>query len=260
VKVFGRLYDGRSSTRRWRDGGTAAWIGLACAFFAQFAFVTHQLPRSMALTAPPPAPSAKIAELASFGDPLPFAHLIALALQAFENQAGANVRFEDLDYGVITSWLAVALKLDPMGQYPLLLAAHVYAQVPDPGRQRAMLEFVRTGAAQDLSRRWHWLAHASLMARHRLKDPRLALALASDLASAPAAILMPGWARQMAVFLHEDLGEREAARRLLGGLLASGMVSDASEFRFLAQRLEALQSDEYSASTSVVQRRGEVHR
>jgi hypothetical protein len=214
----------------------------------------------MVLTAPSPAPSAKLVELASFGDPIPFAHLIALSLQAFENQAGASVRFEDLDYGVLTSWLAVVLQLDPVGQYPLLLAAHVYAQVPDPGRQRAMLEFVRSGAAQDLSRRWHWLAHASLMAKHRLKDPRLALALASELTSAPAAVRMPGWARQMAVFLHEDLGEREAARTLLGGLLASGMVSDAREFRFLTQRLEALQSDEDPASTSVVQRQDPVHR
>jgi len=222
--------------------------------------VTHQPQRSLVLTAPPPAPSAKIAELASFGDPLPMAHLIAFSLQAFENQAGASVRFEDLDYGALTNWLEVALQLDPVGQYPLLLAAHVYAQVPDPGRQRAMLEFVRAGAARDLSRRWHWLAHASLMARHRLKDPRLALALASELTSAPAAVRMPGWARQMAVFLHEDVGEREAARTLLGGLLASGMVSDASEFRFLAQRLDALQSDEFPASTSAIQRHGQVHR
>jgi len=235
-------------------------IGIALASIAQFAIAAYQPSGHETSSAPWPAPAAKIIELASFGDPVPLAYMVSFALQAFENQAGSSIPFEDFDYASLISWLAMALRLDPIGQYPLLLAAQVYSQVPEPGRQRAIIAFVRISAAQDLPRRWHWLAHASLMARHRLKDTRLALALAADLASAPAPVRMPGWARQMAVFLHEDLGERDAARTLLGALLASGMVSDANEFRFLAQRLEALQSDEDPTSTSTVQQPLDHHR
>ena len=52
------------------------------------------------------------------------------------------------------------------------------------------------------------------------------------------------------LFLLEDLGEHEAAKILLGGLLASGTVTDANETRFLMERLKALESDEISTEAS----------
>jgi len=45
----------------------------------------------------------------------------------------------------------------------------------------------------------------------------------------------------MEVFILEDMNELEAARILLGGLLASGKVRDADEARFLRQKLEELE-------------------
>jgi hypothetical protein len=59
-----------------------------------------------------------------------------------------------------------------------------------------------------------------------------------------------GWARQMRIFILEDMGEREAAAVLLGGLLASGEVSDPAEVRFLTQRLEVLKNAEKSTAPS----------
>jgi hypothetical protein len=46
------------------------------------------------------------------------------------------------------------------------------------------------------------------------------------------------------------MGEYEAAKVLLGGLLASGEVSDPAEVRFLSQRLEALEYDDKSSRPS----------
>ncbi len=48
----------------------------------------------------------------------------------------------------------------------------------------------------------------------------------------------------MRIFILEDLGEREAATVLLGGLLASGEVTEPKEMHFLTERLEELQVDE----------------
>ena len=52
---------------------------------------------------------------------------------------------------------------------------------------------------------------------------------------------VPLRARQMEVFILEDMNELEAARILLGGMLASGRIRDADEARFLRQKLEELE-------------------
>src|SRR4030067_2185329 len=109
--------------------------------------------------------------------------------------------------------------LDPQGQYPLLAASRLYGEVPDPARQREMLEFVYHKFQEDPARRWPWLAHAAVIARHRLKELPLALKYAHALADKSAGHDIPNWAQQMEIMLLEDMGEVETAQVLLGGLL-----------------------------------------
>ena len=52
---------------------------------------------------------------------------------------------------------------------------------------------------------------------------------------------VPLWARQMEIFILEDMNEVEAARIMLGGLLESGTVTDPREAAFLARRLKELE-------------------
>ena len=113
-----------------------------------------------------------------------------------------------------------------------------------------MLEFVYRNFLADPNRRWPWLAHAVIMARHRLEDRLLALRYAQALRTHATAPTVPGWARQMEIFLREDMGEYEAAKVLLGGLLASGTVTDPHEQRFLVERLKQLEADEKSSGAS----------
>ncbi|MCD6042618.1 MAG: hypothetical protein K0R40_2221, partial [Burkholderiales bacterium] len=53
---------------------------------------------------------------------------------------------------------------------------------------------------------------------------------------------VPLWARQMEIFILEDMNELEAAKIMLGGLLERGEIDDPGELRFLKQRLEALEA------------------
>ncbi len=237
-----------------RDVGLAVWIAIVLALAAQCGWSHHarRVQRSPAMLLPAPAGPALDAFV--LGERAAASYLISLNLQSAEDQVAAASGFAALHYGHVSDWLSAALELDPAGHYPLLLASHVFSQVPDPARQRKMIDLVRLQAGKDLSTRWPWLAHASIMARHRLHDPHLALSLASDLARAPSSIAMPGWARQMAVFLHEDLGEHDAAQALLGGLLHSGTVHDANEARFLTRRLGALRDARNSSTPSAVRR------
>jgi hypothetical protein len=182
----------------------------------------------------PPAPSTQALRLASLGEGPAGARLAVLYLQGFELRA--------LDYGRLVAWLHAALALDPRGQSPLFAAARVYAEHPDPARSRRMLEFVHEQYLLDPDRRWPWLAHAALIAKHRLKDLPLARRYAADIDRHSRAADVPLWARQMEIFILEDMNELEAAKIMLGGLLASGKVQDPAEARFLKERLEALEA------------------
>lgn len=193
-------------------------------------------------------PSVVALRVASLGEPIALAQLATLYLQAFDNQPGVSIPFRNLDYSRVTQWLATILGLDPLGQYPMLMAAQVYTQVPDAARERLMVEFVHAQFLQDPNRRWRWLAHVTIMAKHRLHDDALALRYARDIARlAPAA---PTWARQMQIFILEDIGELESAKILLGGLLAGGEIRDERELRFLTERLEGMKNDEKQTPTT----------
>jgi hypothetical protein len=223
---------------------------LAFFFAAQIALVNLQ-PRPQARAeelAPPPA--LPVLRGFSAGDPIPLAQAMTLYLQAFDNQPGISIPFAQLDYGKVQTWLKRILELDPHTQYPLLMAAQLYAQVPDEAKQRQMLEFVYQEFLVDPEHRWPWLAHAAIMAKHRLHDLPLALKYANALAQHATAPGIPHWASQMRIFLHEDMGEYQTARVLLGGLLDSNAVKDPHEIRFLIERLEQLKGAEKSSSPS----------
>ncbi len=188
----------------------------------------------------PPAPDAPSLRAASFGEPVATAQLLLLYLQAFDNQAGISIPFLDLDYPRVTGWLSAALRLDPHSGYPLMMASQLYGQVPDAGKQRAMCDFVHAQFLDSPNSRWRWLAHCAIMAKHRLKDPALALRYATDITTHAGGA--SGWARQMRIFILEDMGETASAKVLLGGLLATGEVTDRSELHFLSERLKSLEN------------------
>ena len=191
----------------------------------------------------PRPPSQQAAILASLDTPTFAAQMMMLWLQSFDVQPGVSLSFKELDYSRLSAWLSRILELNPDGQYPLLSAARVYAEVHDPQRQRKMLDFVANEFERDPTRRWPWLAHAVYVAKHRLKDIDYALALSERMAAHQANQAIPAWARQMKIFVLEDMGELESAKVLLGGLLDSGQITDPHEQWFLSNRLAELETE-----------------
>ena len=212
-----------------------SWIVLLLAgsLALQLAWRATLGPPRLGEEALPPAPSAKALRLASFGEAPAASRLSMLYLQAFD--------LRTLDYGRLAQWLRTLLELDARSQYPLFAAARVYAEHPDPARSRVMLELVHEQFLLDPDRRWPWLAHAALLAKHRLKDLALARRYAAAIDRHTRTADVPLWARQMEIFILEDMNELEAARIVLGGLLASGRITDPAEAAFLKERLEALE-------------------
>ena len=188
-----------------------------------------------------PAPAASLLRLASLGEPIALAKMLMLQLQAFDYQSGSKIPYKDLDYARVEDWLSRILEIDPGGQYPLLAASRLYAEVPDEARQRSMLDFVYQQYLLDPNRRWPWLAHAVFLAKHRLKDMNLALKYASTLQKYTTAKDVPAWVTTMEIFIREDLNELETARVMIGGLLAGGRITDPGELKFLDGRLREIE-------------------
>lgn len=196
-----------------------------------------QRPRAENLAAPPTLTNLR---LASFSEPVALGKLLMLYLQAFDNQPGVRLPFQQLDYDNLQQWLGRILDLDPRAQYPLLAASHLYADVPDDAKKRIMLDFVYRRFLEDPNHRWRAMAHAAFIARHRLKDLPLTLKYARAIRQYATDKSIPSWARQMEIFLLEDMNELDSAKILLGGLLASGEITDPHELRFLDDRLKKM--------------------
>lgn len=221
---------------------------LAAMLVAQIGWQALQPKPSARAEALAALPSQSALRAVSLGEPIALAQWLTLYLQAFDNQPGISIPFQDLDYPRVIRWLDTILGLDPVTEYPLMMASQLYGQVPDEARQRLMFEFVHRKFLEDPDRRWRWLAHCAILAKHRLNDKALALRYAEDITRHARAA--SNWARQMRIFILEDMGEKESATILLGGLLASGEITDPKEIHFLTQRLETLKNVGKSSPSS----------
>lgn len=213
---------------------------LAATLALQLLWHAAQPPRRPQANGLPPAPPLAVLRVASLGEPLALSKAMLLYLQAYDEQDGISLSWNRLDYAHLETWLEAALALDPRSQYPLLAASEVYGAAADPARVRRMLDFVARHFAEDPRRRWPWMAHAALVARHRLHDLPLARRYAQALRRQAVDPAVPAWARELEVFVLEDMNELDSARALIGGLLQSGQITDPRELDFWARRLESM--------------------
>jgi len=189
----------------------------------------------------PAAPSAQALRLAGLGETAALARLAMVWLQAFDSRGDNAIPYQRLDYGRLVAWLDAILAVDPRSGYPLFAASRVYAENTDAQKARRMFDFIEAGFARDPNRHWAALAHAALLAKHRLGDLALAQRFAAAIQRQTTDPTVPAWARQMEIFILEDMNELEAAKVMLGGLLATGRIRDTDERRFLQERLEEIE-------------------
>ena len=219
----------------------AIWAVLACALVSHVSLKLGDPVGPPAAADLRPPPSQASLRLASFGDPIPLAKVLMLYLQSYDYQATNRIPYQALNYDTVQQWLLRVLWLDPKGQYPLLAASRLYAEVPNAAKARQMLEFVYATFLADPDRRWPWLAHAAALTKHRLNDLPLARRYAAAIQKHATGPDVPLWAKQMEIFILEDMNELETARVMIGGLVSSGTISDRSEILFLDQRLRDIE-------------------
>ena len=217
------------------------WVALSLALAVQIGIQTSRPGPASSAGDLPPAPRGPALRAASLGEAPAGARLAMLYVQAFDLGAGNALPYRRLDYGRLRAWLKAILETDPRSAYPLFAATRIYAEVDDPAKCRLMLDFAHQAFPEDPNRRWPWLAQAALLAKHRLRDLPLAMRYAADLERLTTDPGVPLWARQMQIFIAEDMNELEQARIMIGGLLESGKLQDPGERRLLKERLEELE-------------------
>ena len=216
------------------------WFALLLSLFLQciwhFAFTRLEAKRYDLQ----PPPQFSLIKLVSLDDPVTAAKLIMLWLQAFDNQPGISIPLKELDYDRVIEWMDLILELDNKTQYPLLAAIRFYAEVQDEEKQRKMIQYVSEKFLESPNERWPIMTHAVYIAKHRIKDMQLALECAQLLHQYAKGDNVPYWAKQMEIFVLENMGELESAMVLIGGLLESGELKDPHQREFLGQRLEEI--------------------
>ena len=229
-----------SPLRPWSSVPRALRWLLAATLLLQLGWRLLQQAEPAQARALPPPPPVAVARVASLGEPLAMSKALLLYLQSFEDQPGISLPWRSLDYARLAGWLDTAQALDPRSQYALVAASEVYAGVADPARARRMLDFIAASFAADPGRRWPAMAQAVLVAKHQLHDLPLALRYARQLRLLATAPRVPPWVREMEAFILEDMDQLDSARLVIGGLIASGQISDPHELAFLGRKLDAL--------------------
>ncbi len=221
-----------------------ALAALVMAFGLQLGWHLTRPPSQVVMRDLGPAPSLSSLQLASVGEPIAAGKLLMLYIQASDDQAGLAMSFKQLNYEHLTSWLTRVLQLDPRANYPLFMAGRVYGAVSNLEKRRSMFEFIYQQFLLDPNRRWRALADAAVSARHSLKDLTLARKYTRALRLYATDRSVPVWARQMDIFMMEDMGEVKSARMLLGAMFSSGEITDPREIAFVLKRMTQLEAEE----------------
>ena len=231
----------KDKERPLSDVPSAVLWSLVAALCLQLLWHSQQDPISAKAEDLPLPLSNQTYVIGSLGEPIASAKWMNLWLQAFDNQPGISLSFHQLDYHRLTKWFYTILELDPKGVYPMLVAARVYGSVKNEKQQRIMMDYIYQKFNENPNKHWRWLAHIIITAKHELNDMKLALKYADALASKADGEQVPYWAKDMKIIVLEDMGELEAAKILVGGLIANGDITDPYEIYFLEEKIRVLE-------------------
>lgn len=172
----------------------------------------------------PPPPSAFGASAGTLGDRQMAYRVGALMLQNFGDMGGRTTSLKDYNFEQLGQWFMLEDALDPRAVHVPYIAAFYYGGSQDGKKLRPLIDYLAyIGQREDVHERqgyqnWRWMGQAVYLARFRLGDLNLALKLANELAASykPG---MPGWTKQMPVFVTEAQGDKKAAYALMVSIL-----------------------------------------
>jgi hypothetical protein len=166
----------------------------------------------------PPAPSMDKALSFSLGDKELAYRSFAIMLQNIGDSGGKTVNLSYYNYDRLGQWFFLEDKLNKISDVIPLIAAFYYGATPDPDSLNPVVDYLSHVGAREEGEKWRWLAQAVYLKRFVQDDLDEALKLAYKLANHPNQD-RPGWTYQMPAFVLNDIGDKEAAYKVLMGIL-----------------------------------------
>lgn len=154
----------------------------------------------------PPAPSERTLSALAFGDREFLYRALAMQLQNFGDTGGRLTPLRNYDMRTVVAWLRALDSLDFHADHHVTLAARYFSQTQDVPQVRHLVQYLMEHIARDPAAKVHWFAEALHMARVRLNDDVLVLALADQLAQYdfPTMSLI---AHQLPAAIYERMGD-----------------------------------------------------
>ena len=204
---------------------------LVLSFQITFWFKTNHIKPDMIIV--PDVPNLNTVKLLSLGDHQFYFRNFAFKIQNAGDSWGRFTALKDYNYEKLQGWFYLLDELDAKSNFVPSLASYYYSQTQNPQDTIYIVEYLRAHAKRNPREKWWWLAQAVYIANHKLKDKDLALAVAYELAATPKDVKMPYWARQMPAFIHEQRGEKTAAKEIILDILNNFAEFTPGELNFM---------------------------
>lgn len=193
----------------------------------------------------PELPAERTVKAFASSDSQLYFRLLAFRIQNAGDTFGRNTPLKDYDYKLLHRWFFLLDTLDVQSGFVPAVAGYYYGQTQHTEDVRYVVDYLDKHYDTNPQKNWWWLHHAIYLANYRLGDKQLALRLAYKLGTTPAEV--PFWAREMPAFIHEQLGEKEEAFRVIEDILKSAKDIPPGELNymqyFIQDRLGFLDED-----------------
>ncbi len=177
--------------------------------------------------------SKNTAKIISLGDEQFYFRYLTFRLQIIGDSWGRWTALKKYDYQELAKWFYLLDQFDHQSNFVPSIASYYYSQTQNKKDNIYIVNYLVHHSEKDLANKWWWLTQAVYIANHKLNDKKLALEIAYKLKNMPMKIKTPLWVRQMPAFLHEQLGEYDAAQKIIVEILENWQNFTEGELNFM---------------------------
>lgn len=194
-----------------------------------FWYSTHHIKPEMHIV--PDVPGELAVKATSLGDEELYFRILAMELQNAGDSFGRFTALKLYDYKKLSQWFYLLDTLDNKSNFVPSIAAYYYSNTQNIPDVIYVVNYLDYHSSKDMKEKWWWMSQAVYLANFKLKDQKLALKLAYKLSKTPGKI--PAWARQMPAFIHEKLGEKDQAIKIIKEFLDNEKDLTPEELNFV---------------------------
>jgi hypothetical protein len=195
-----------------------------------FWFKTHKIEPEMDILSR--VPSKEAVQALSFGDEQFYFRILGLELQNAGDSFGRFTPLKDYDYKILKNWLLLLDSLDNKSDYMPAIASYYYSMTQRPSDNIYIIEYLLSHSRNNLEKNWWWMTQAIYLAQHKLKNKKIALDIAKEIAAVQSDKI-PLWVKQFPAFIYADMGEKEQAYVIMKDIIDNHQNLTEQELNFM---------------------------